>query len=71
MPPSTLSTSASIGPPPPSLAVDAGALAAFLTRSGVPGFPAGAPLTVSKFEHGQSNPTYLLQVCVSGEREGG
>ena len=67
MPPpaATLATSAATTPPPPALAVDATALAPFLAAS-VEGYPADAHLTVSKFAHGQSNPTYLLQVSRKG-----
>lgn len=38
-----------------------GALGAHL-RDHVPGFPRDSQLTVHQFAHGQSNPTYLLQV---------
>ena len=43
----------------PSHRFDERALEAFL-RARMPGFPAGAPLTVRQFEGGQSNPTFLL-----------
>ena len=61
--PAALATDAATVPPPPALAVEAAPLAAFLAAA-VDGYPADARLTVSKFAHGQSNPTYLLQVCV-------
>ena len=63
--PASLATDTATVPPPPALAVEAAPLAAFLAAA-VDGYPADARLTVSKFAHGQSNPTYLLQVC---ERE--
>jgi len=60
-PPPSLSTSESAGAPPPALAVDAAALSRWLETS-VPSYPRGAPVAVTKFSHGQSNPTYLVQV---------
>jgi hypothetical protein len=68
--PASLATDAATVPPPPALAVEAAPLAAFLAAA-VDGYPADARLTVSKFAHGQSNPTYLLQVCVRESGEGG
>jgi len=60
-----LDTATAVSAPAPAFEIDAAALADYL-RSNVPSFPAqGAhPLRVLKFTHGQSNPTYLLQVRV-------
>ena len=62
-----LDTATAVSVPAPAFEIDAAALASYL-RSNVPSFPASSesqpPLCVLKFTHGQSNPTYLLQVCV-------
>ncbi|KAI8470744.1 MAG: acyl-CoA dehydrogenase [Monoraphidium minutum] len=57
-----LDTTAALAEPRPGLALDGGALLAYLLRARVPGLAAGAgPLRVRAFAHGQSNPTYLLE----------
>ena len=60
-----LDTATAVSAPAPAFEIDAAALADYL-RSNVRSFAeAGAhPLRVLKFTHGQSNPTYLLQVRV-------
>ena len=61
-----LDTATAVSAPAPAFEIDAAALASYL-RSNVPSFPASSDahsLRVLKFTHGQSNPTYLLQVCV-------
>ena len=45
---------------PPSQLFDVDRLTAYL-RSHIDIFPAKGALSVSKFQHGQSNPTYLLK----------
>lgn len=58
-----LDTATAVAAPAPAFEIDAAALASYL-RSNVPSFPRDSepPLRVLKFTHGQSNPTYLLQV---------
>lgn len=60
-----LDTATAVSAPAPAFDVDAGVLASYL-RSHVPSFPRDDDSTVRilKFTHGQSNPTYLLQVRI-------
>jgi hypothetical protein len=62
-----LDTATAVSAPAPAFEIDAVALASYL-RSNVVSFPAleAQPLRVSKFTHGHSNPTYLLQVHAFG-----
>jgi len=58
-----LDTATAVSAPAPAFEIDAAALADYL-RSNVPSFPEAHPMRVLKFTHGQSNPTYLLEVRV-------
>ena len=65
MPP--LDTGLAVAEPRAALRMDTGALIPYL-RSHVPGFPARCDaLRALQFSHGQSNPTYLLEV-IAGDR---
>ena len=58
-----LDTATAVSAPAPAFEIDTAALASYLQRSNVlPASPDSQPLRVLKFTHGQSNPTYLLQV---------
>jgi hypothetical protein len=72
-----LDTATAVSAPAPAFEIDAAALSSYL-RSNIASFPASGttqppPLRVLKFTHGQSNPTYLLQVCLflKNKRGGG
>ena len=69
--PAELHTAAALVAPRAALALDERRLLAWLRASGVPGAADASHLSVRSFAHGQSNPTYLVELIGGGAGSGG